>query len=117
MRWSGPVRARDLSAQPAARRALARERSDDDAEARMLEEIFELEAGLRDDTGRAAALLRLQDRLAKIASAARAAADSPGRARARRVLRAITAGAGERVQDREYRALLEQYGMRGRGLP
>jgi hypothetical protein len=111
------VRARDLSAQPDVRRALARERSDDDAEARMLEEIFELEAGLRDDTGRAAALLRLQDRLVKISSAASAAADSPGRARARRVLRAITAGAGERVQDREYRALLEQYGMRGRGVP
>jgi hypothetical protein len=30
------------------------------------------------------------------------------------VLRAVTAGASERVQDPEYRALLEQYRLRGR---
>ena len=109
------ARARDLSAQPEVRKALARERSDDDAEARMLQEIVELEAGLGDEAGHAAALLRLHDRLKKIASAANAGTDSPERNRARRVLRSITAGAAARVQDREYHALPEQYGMRGRG--
>jgi hypothetical protein len=109
------ARAKDLSAQPDVRKALARERSDDDAEGRMLQDILELETGLTDEAGHAAALLRLQDRLKKIASAANAATDSPERSRARRVLRSITAGAAERVQDREYHALLEQYGMRGRG--
>jgi poly(3-hydroxybutyrate) depolymerase len=109
------ARAKDLSSQPDVRKALARERSDDDTEARMLQEVFELETGLRDEAGHAAALLRLQDRLTKMAGAATAAADSPERNRARRVLRAIRAGAAERVQDRDYRALLEQYGLRGRG--
>lgn len=110
------ARAKDVSAQPDVRKALARERSDDDTEARMLQEMVELEAGLADEAGHAAALLRLQDRLTKMASAANAAADSSERNRARRVLRAIKAGAAERVQDREYRALLEQYGLRGRGV-
>jgi hypothetical protein len=108
-------RARELSAQPDVRKVLARERSDDDTEARLLQEIVELEAGLGDDAGHAAALLRLQDRLKKITGAANAADDSPERNRARRVLRAITAGAAERVQDREYLALIQQYGSRGRG--
>jgi poly(3-hydroxybutyrate) depolymerase len=109
------ARARELSAQPDVRKMLARERSDDDTEARLLQEIVELEAGLSDDAGRAAALLRLEDRLKKIAGAANAATDSPERKRARRVLRTITAGAADRVQDREYLALIQQYGSRGRG--
>ena len=108
------ARARDLAGQPDVKKALARERASDDAEARMLGDIFELEAGLGDDGGHQAAMVRLRDRLSKLADAANAAEDSPARERARRVLRAITAGASERVQDREYRALLDQYGLRGR---
>ena len=46
--------------------------------------------------------------------AAGAADDTPERQRARRVLRAITAGAGERVQDPQYLALLQQYRPAGR---
>jgi len=51
----------------------------------------------------------------KLARAANAPEDSPARSQARRALRAITAGAAERVQDAEYRALLQPYGQRGRG--
>ena len=108
------ARARDLAGQPDVKKALGRERASDDAEARMLGDIFELEAGLGDDGGHQTAMVRLRDRLSKLADAANAAEDSPARERARRVLRAITAGASERVQDREYRALLDQYGLRGR---
>ena len=80
----------------------------------MLGDIFDLEAALSDDSRHDAALMRLRDRLSKWARAANAADESPERSQARRALRAITSGAAERVQDREYRTLLEQYGLRGR---
>jgi hypothetical protein len=108
------ARARELLKQPDVKKALARERADDDAEARMLAEIFDLEARLSAEVGRAAAVLRLRERLSKLSDAANANEESAERTRARRVLRAITAGAAERVQDREYRMLLERYGLRGR---
>jgi hypothetical protein len=106
------ARARELSKQALVKKALARERSDDDAEGRRLRDIFDLEAGLSDESRRPAALMQLRDRLAKMSRAATAEEDSPDRARARRLLRAITAGAAERIQDREYRTVLEQYGAR-----
>ncbi|MEO8076908.1 MAG: hypothetical protein ABI818_11290, partial [Acidobacteriota bacterium] len=106
------ARARELSKEAPVKKALARERSDDDAEARRLRDVFELEAGLSDETSRPAALIQLRDRLAKMSRAAAAEGDSAERARARRLLRAITAGAAERIQDREYRTVLEQYGAR-----
>jgi pimeloyl-ACP methyl ester carboxylesterase len=109
------ARAKDLSRQPEVKKALARQRADDDNEARMLGEIFDLEAGLSDESRRGVALMQLNGRLSKLAAAANAADDSLARSQARRVLRAITAGAAERVQDPEYRALLAQYGLRGRG--
>jgi hypothetical protein len=108
------ARARDLSKQPDVKKALARERADDDAEARMLGDIFDLEAGLSDESRHDAALMRLRDRLSKWARTANAAEESPERNQARRVLRAITTGAAERVQDRGYRTLLEQYRLPGR---
>jgi poly(3-hydroxybutyrate) depolymerase len=108
------ARAIELSRQPDVKRALARERADDDAEARLLGEIFDLEEGLRDQEHRAQSLLRLRDRLSRWASAASAGAESPERSQARRALRAVTSGAAERVQDPEYRKLLEEYGLRGR---
>jgi dienelactone hydrolase len=107
------ARARDLSRQPDVKKALARQRADDDAEARMLGDIFDLEAELSDESRHDAALIRLRDRLSKWARTANAAEESPGRSQTRRVLRAITTGA-ERVQDRGYRALLEQYRQPGR---
>jgi len=108
------ARVKDLSRQPDVKKALARERADVASEARLLDEIFDLEAGLGDDRRRAESLMRLRDRLSQSARAANAATDSPARSQARRILRAVTGGAGERVRDPEYRALLEQYGLRGR---
>ena len=102
-------RARDLAKQPDVKKALSRERAADDGEARLLAGVVDLEAGLRDDTRRAEVMLRLRDELSKLARAANAADDSPARSQARRVLRSITAGAADRVQDQEYRTLLEQY--------
>jgi predicted esterase len=102
-------RAKELSQQRELKKALARERSLDDAEARMIDEYVELEAGLADDSRHSASMLGLRDRLGRLAQRANAAEDSPERSQARRLLRAITAGAAERASDPEYRALLDQY--------
>jgi pimeloyl-ACP methyl ester carboxylesterase len=103
------ARAADLSKQPDVKRALARERDDDDAEARLLDDVMRLETGLRDESRRMENLGQLRDSLSRCARQANASADSPERRRARRVLRTITMGAAERVQDVEYLKLLEQY--------
>ena len=98
-----------LSQQPEVKRALARERAADDDEARVVSEIIDLEADLENFERRAQTLGRLRDRLSRWARAANADVASPERSRARRVLRAITAGAAERVRDVDYRKLLEEY--------
>src|SRR4051794_8387058 len=108
------ARAKELSGHAEVKKALARERAADEAEERMLFNIFDLEGQLRDENQRPAALMRLRDEVSKLARTAGAAEDTPERSRARRVLRSITAGAAERVQDPEYRALLEQYRLPGR---
>jgi hypothetical protein len=108
------ARVKELSKQPEVKKALARQRADDDAEARMQGEILELEAGLSDESRRNLVLMQLRERLSKMSGTANTDDDSPTRSQARRVLRAITAGAADRVQDREYRALIDQYGLRGR---
>jgi hypothetical protein len=59
-------------------------------------------------------MMRLRDELSTLARIANGEDDRPERSRARRVLRSITAGAGERVDDPAYRALLEQYRPAGR---
>jgi hypothetical protein len=109
------ARASELSTQKDVKSALARERGDDDAEARQLDEMLTLEAELRDENRRLERLGRLRDWLSRCARQAGAAADSPERRRARRVLRTITMGAAERVQDVEYLKLLEQYRQPGSG--
>jgi len=108
-------RLKDLSQQSDVKKALARERSSDDGELRMLAEIYELEAGLNDRDRHNEVLVSLRDRLSRLAKKAAAAEESPERSQARRVLRAITSGASGRVQDREYTQLLNELGMRGRG--
>jgi hypothetical protein len=108
------TRAKALSQQPDVKKALARDRDLDAAESRMLADIFELEASLGDDERRATALMSLRSRLSALAKKAAEEEESPARSQARRVLRAITSGAAGRVQDREYRALLEQLAPRGR---
>jgi predicted esterase len=109
------ARAQALSKDKDVKAALARERADEDAEARLLDDMFTLEAGLRDDGRRLESLARLRDSLSRIARQADAASDSPERRRARRVLRALTMGAAERVQDPEYLKLIEPYRQRGPG--
>jgi hypothetical protein len=103
------ARAAELSKQKDVKNALARERSDDEAEARQVGDVLSLEAALRDETRRMEGLGRLRDVLMRYARQAGAEVDSPERRRARRLLRTITMGAAERVQDAEYLKLLEQY--------
>jgi pimeloyl-ACP methyl ester carboxylesterase len=109
------ARAAELSKQQDVKRALARERDDDDAEARLLDDVMRLETGLRDESRRMERLGQLRDSLSRCARQANATTDSPERRRARRVLRTITMGAAERVQDVEYLKLLEQYRQPGSG--
>ena len=108
-------RLKELSQQGDVRKALARERSSDDSEMRMLSEIVELEAGLSDRDRHTDVMMSLRDRLSRLAKKAAAPEESPERSQARRVLRSVTAGASERVQDRDYMQLLTEFGMRGRG--
>jgi hypothetical protein len=103
------ARAAELSKQKDVKNALARERADLDAEARQVNDVLTLEAGLRDESRRMESLGRLRDVLSRSARQANAEVDSPDRRRARRMLRTITMGALERVEDAEYRKLLEQY--------
>ena len=107
-------RLEELSRQSDVKKALKRERDADDAEERLLREIFELEAQLADEDRRSLALMTLRDRLSTLSRKAAAEADSAERRQARRVVRSITAGASARVQDREYLALLDQYRSIGR---
>lgn len=102
------ARAKDLARQPDVKKALARERANDNAEIRTLTEIFDLEAGLNDDARHEASLQRLRERLLQQARIASADAESPERSQARRLLRTIASGARERVSDPQYRKLLEE---------
>jgi predicted esterase len=108
------ARAKELSNRRDVKKALERERDAENAEARMVSELVELEAGLADSERRSSSLLALRDRLSKLAKKAGEPDASPARSQARRVLRAVTAGAAGRVQDPEYRAILEQYRLRDR---
>jgi dienelactone hydrolase len=103
------AKAAALSKQSETKKALAKERSNDDAELRQLSEVFELEAELRDSDRRLAALGRLRGRLSQWGRHAEATVESPERHQARRLLGAVTSGAGARVADPEYRRFLEQY--------
>ena len=108
------ARARQLASQSDVKKALGRERADDDAEARRLQQIFELEAGLRDPERHNESLGRLREELTRYAKVAAAEADSPERSQARRLLRTISGAAAERVDDADYRALLDRIAPRGR---
>ncbi len=108
------TRAKELSKQRDVKKALDRERAADDEEARVLTDILGLEASLSDESRRDVALMSLRDRLSRLARKANDGDESPERSQARRILRGITVGASGRVQDRDYRALLDQYGLRGR---
>ena len=108
------ARAKELSAQPDVKKAISRERSADDAESRALSEIFELEAGLTDDSRRAVNLGRLRDRLLRYKRLADSETDSPERSQARRLMRSVTFGAADRVEDPQYLRLLQEISPAGR---
>jgi len=105
-------RARDLARQPEVKKALSRERSNDDAEARLVADLLGLEQELLDASRHEDSLIRLRALLTRYAQAAASPTESAERSQARRVMRAVTAGAAERVDDRDYRALLEQLRVR-----
>ena len=96
------------------KRALSQSRADDFAEARMLNELIELHAGLADSDARPQTLLQLHGLLARLHKTATAADDSDTRRQARRVLRAVTAGSADEP-DAEYRALVQQFRVPGSG--
>jgi predicted esterase len=109
------ARADALAKQKDVKTALARERADDDAEMRLVNEIATLEAGLSSDEQAVDSLSQLRDLLARLWKQATSEADSTERSRARRVLRVITMGASERVQHPAYLKMLQQYRLPGTG--
>ncbi|MEZ5289532.1 MAG: hypothetical protein R2745_00475 [Vicinamibacterales bacterium] len=102
-----------LERDPAVKKARARDRDQRRAESRELAEALELEARLRDADTRAGGLARLNAMLAGWSQAANADTPSAGRSRARRLLGQLAGGAGLRIRDEEYRALLQKYRWRG----
>lgn len=104
----------ELTRRSDVKKALKREREADDAEQRMLKEVYTLEAQLLDDGARDGALVSLRDRLTRLSRKASAAEDTPERSQARRVLRLITAGASERIPDQQYLGMLQQFRVEGR---
>ena len=107
-------RLEDLSRQADVKNALKRARDADDAESRMLAEVYDLEARLSDEERRDVTLMTLRDRLVRLSRKAQEPAESPARSQARRVLRSIIAGAAGRVQDQQYLKLLDQFRLTGR---
>jgi dienelactone hydrolase len=103
------ARAAELAKRSDIKRALSLERGNVDAEARLLDDFRTLEDGLRDPGQRRDRLDDLRALLSRLSRQAGAPVDSPERARARRVLRIVTMGAAERVQDQEYLNLLQRY--------
>jgi predicted esterase len=101
-------RLKELSQQTPVKDALSRERKSEDGEMQLLSDIFALEAGLGDPDRRGQTMMALRDRLSRLAKKAAAESESPERSQARRVLRAVTAGASGRVQDREYLQMLNE---------
>jgi hypothetical protein len=103
------ARAAELAKRKDIKTALARERDNDDVEARTLEEVVTFEAGLPSETQRGDSLAALRGVLSRLSKQANATADSPERSRARRLLRVITGGASERVKDPDYLKMLQEY--------
>jgi len=103
------ARAAELARRKDIKRALDRERDDDDKEARTLDEFSQYQADLGNEALRAQTLQTLNRLLSNLNAQATAAEDSPARARARRVLRLVTMNGMERAQDMEYARMLQQY--------
>ena len=74
------------------KKALSQEEKNDYTEARLLNELIELEQSLASDERHTLSLLRLRSMLTDMYTAANKADDTPERQQARRVLRAIQSG-------------------------
>jgi hypothetical protein len=109
--------AKALSSDDTVRTSLARQRSDIDAEVRMLDEVLAFEARLRHADRRADSLQWLEARLSDWSRRAGADEDSPARRQARRLLAGVGAGGRERAPDPDYRRLLDRYAPRRGGPP
>ena len=109
------ARVADLLKDKDIKKALSQSEKSDYAEARLLNELIELEQGLANDETRAQNMMRLRSVLSDTYKEATKAQDSVERQQARRVIRAITSGVGERTQDPDYRKLLEGFRLPGSG--
>ena len=98
------------------KRALDRKRNLDRAEIQALDDVRTYESGLRDETRRSESLFSLQQLLKGLQKKATAAADTPERDSARRLLRIFTMNAAERTSDKEYLALLASFTQRNEEL-
>ena len=98
-----------LAARKDVRSAIAREREEEGAELRQVQQIFALEAGLAAPDQSIERLAQLRALLARVSKDATRPEDSPARTRARRVLRTVLAGARERAPYPDYLKVLEEY--------
>lgn len=97
-----------LSTIGAIRKEIAREADDDAAQQRMLDEVYELEQQLRNPDRRFQSLARLRKVVEEWSRTATQPTASADRARARRLLSAVSAGVATRSDDAEYLKLIEQ---------
>jgi hypothetical protein len=97
-----------MSRQPEVKKAIARAREMDNAEARMLNEMLALTAQLAEPDRRVRALSTLRARFAALSRKASEPESAEGR-QARRVLRSLAAAARAGRPDREYLAILEAH--------
>lgn len=109
------ARVADLMKDKDIKKALSQAEKSDYAEARLLNELIELEQGLTSDDQRTVNLLRLRSLLTDLHKTATKPDDSTDRQQARRVIRAITAGSLDRTQDQDYRKMLESFRLPGSG--
>ncbi len=91
------------------RDALKKDRAEEESEQRQTGEILNLERQLLSTEEKQTALNQLRARWKRIASTANAAEDSTERRMARRILRGLMMGSGDRVKDAEYRAMLAEF--------
>ncbi|MEP6535606.1 MAG: hypothetical protein ABJF23_09835 [Bryobacteraceae bacterium] len=105
-------RAASLRRDKRVRDALKKDRAEEESEQRQTDEILGMERQLISSEEKQTVLSQLRVRWKHIAAAANAPEDSPERRTARRILRGLTMGAGERVKDADYRALLAEFRVR-----
>src|SRR4051812_42432581 len=102
-------RAAELGRDKHVRDALKKEREDEAREQREVQQIFSLESQLATVEQRGQALASLRSEWKRLAGLANAPSDTLERRMARRVLRGLSMGARDRVVDREYLTIVNEY--------